>query len=190
MAGEAAEISAHVCYDPGLGAFTLVLRRSATLPKHVWRHPATRRTLDPLDIAPLVQQALPGQPTASALEGNVIVDAEISQDCTHLVKLSARTSRTQREFQGALALTFTDGRVKLALNSEACRREVYTPRRQSRHLGALETWAPVRVILNGKAGWSSGRFYYLQDYHVILCDGPQPPTLRTARTFDLQEDLF
>ncbi|MBL8235071.1 MAG: hypothetical protein JNL98_41600 [Bryobacterales bacterium] len=142
-----------------------------------------------MDIAPLVEQALSPQ-TAPAPEGNVIVDAEISQDCTHLAKLFARTATTAREFQGALALTFNDGRVKLALNSEACRRELFTPRRPSQHLGTLKPWEPVRVILNGKADWSSGRFYYLQDYHVILCDGPQPQTLPVARTFDLQAHLF
>lgn len=80
--------------------------------------------------------------------------------------------------------------VKLRLNQEACGREVYVPRRPSQFLAVLKPWEAIRVILNGKADGHSDRYYYLQDYYVILCDPARTHESIPVRTFDLQADLI
>ena len=91
---------------------------------------------------------------------------------------------------GIFDLVTTNDQVKLRLSQEACRREVYTPRRSPQYIATLRTWEPIRVIINGKADWHSDRYYYLQDYHVVLCDGPRGESLLPQRTFDFQADLI
>ena len=95
-----------------------------------------------------------------------------------------------RHRNGALEVHTLDSAFKLKLNGEACQHQVYTPRRNSRHLAALAFWKPIRVLLNGKADWSSGRYYYLQDYHVVLCNESMPSSLPAPELMDLQADLF
>lgn len=46
------------------------------------------------------------------------------------------------------------------------------------------------MIINGKADWYSDRYYYLQDYHVVLCAAPRGESVLPVRMFDFQADLI
>jgi len=164
----------------------LFLKRSLLIPKAVWRVPSTCRTLTPLTLEPLVCAALEDttceSAQASLIEEEVVADGSATQ---------GRVSRRLKEHDSAAVfdLAVADDSVKMRLNQEACRREVYTPRRSSQFLAVLKPWEPIRVVLNGKADWPSGRIYYVQDYHVILCGPARSCVLLPVRTFDLQADL-
>ena len=165
----------------------LILKRSFSLPKAAWRLQSTRRTLEALDLEPLLAQALrtwdEGSPSPA------IIEWEVAPDGTAQGRPSLREADSSDE-AGVFELEFVSEGVKLRLSQEACHREVYMPRRPSRHIATLGPWETVRVVLNGKADWPSGRFYYVQDYHVVVCDNRSPERLRTERLLDLQEDLI
>ena len=167
----------------------LILRRSVQMPKHLWRQPSTCRTLLPILLEPIVGQALQGR-TSHHPTGYGVVEAELSIDGDHLEKRTERTGRIKKDWSGVFNVITVCGQVKLSLSQEACHREVYTPRRSTQHLATLKPWEPIRALLNGKADWSSGRYFYLQDYHVLLCRGEQPSQLSATRTYDFQADLF
>jgi len=155
--------------------------------KDLWRVSSTCRTLQPLTLEPLVSAAL-SDTTCEAPPANLI-EYEVSADSS---AIQSRISRRLKEHDsaGVFDLAIAGEAVRMRLSQEACRREVYTPRRSSQFLASLKPWEPIRVILNGKADWSSGRFYYLQDYHVILCSPVGSYVLLTVRTFDFQADLI
>ncbi len=157
------------------------------MPKATWRLRSTRRTLAPLSIESVVAAGL-GAWRLDPLS-RAIVESEIGPDGALLKPPVVRKAK-DRDWSGAFDLQFSGDLVKLKVSQEACRREVYTPRRSSRHIATLRFWEPLRIVLNGKADWSSGRYYYLQDYHVVLCNGSMPTSLSPIRTFDLQADLI
>jgi hypothetical protein len=166
----------------------LILKRSVSMPKDIWRLPSTHRTLPPLislesllDAALLVRTPQDGSPA--------LIESQVAEDGIQVKTEVVRTLK-DNDSAGIFDLRITGQKVTLRLSQEACRREVYTPRRSSQFLTDLKPWAPVRVILNGKADWSSGRSYYLQDYHVILCDLPRPDGPFAVRTINLQADLL
>jgi len=165
----------------------IILKRSASIPKDCWRLPSTRRTLPALTLlesllnaALLVWTPQDGSPT--------LIESEVGEDG---IDVKTRVARALKDDDSAGVFDFriTGQKVKLRLSQEACQREVFTPRRSSQFLTDLKPWSPIRVILNGKADWHSGRQYYLQDYHVILCDMPRPDGPLLVRTFDFQADL-
>ena len=157
------------------------------MPKQVWRLPSTRRTLDPISIDPLVARAWQQALKEPALPVTIVADIEGDPPA---IKSTAIRKTKPRDRSGALEVHVSGQVVKLKLNGEACRQQVYTPRRNTQHLGTLQLWEPVRVKLNGKADWSSGRFYYLQDYYVVICGQSLPGKLPTPRLMNLEADLF
>jgi hypothetical protein len=116
-------------------------------------------------LEPLLETAL--DVSASAQTSANLIESEATSDGS---EVRTRVSRELKndDSAGVFELSTNAGTVKLRLSQEACRREVYTPRRSSQFLAALQPWEPIRVVLNGKADWPSGRYYYLQDYYVIL----------------------
>jgi hypothetical protein len=158
------------------------------LPKHEWRLPTTRRTLDSLPMAPLLAHALPvwtrGAPPRAIVEVPIAMDGQPTA--------IAEVRRADPKGHAVVFdLEWTSGEVNLHLNREACAREVHAPSRESRHLLTLRPWRPMRVLLNGRADFREVRYYFLQDYHVLLCDRSAPPDpMPAARTFDLQADLI
>src|SRR5262249_32934213 len=99
----------------------------------------------------------------------------------------------QTDYTGVFLVQFVDHAVKLRMQEEACRKELYTPSRPSRHLATLAFWNPMRVLLNGKVDWHAGRFYLVQDYHIVLCndsDDSKRKLLSSMQFFDLQADLI
>ena len=118
-----------------------------------------------------------------------LIESNVAEDG---IEVKAGVVRTLEgdDSAGIFDLSIIDQQVRLRLSQEACRREVYTPRRSSRFLTVLKPWTPIRVILNGKADWPSGRYYYLQDYHVVLCDPSPIDGPFSVRTFDFQADLI
>jgi hypothetical protein len=166
----------------------VILKRSVSMPKSIWRLPATRRTLPPLaELRSLVDTSLDGW-TAEG-KAAALIESEISEDGLEVKSRGLRPVKHQ-DSAGVFDLTTTDDQVKLRLSQEACRREVYTPRRSPQYLTTLRPWEPIRVILNGKADWHSDRYYYLQDYHVILCHAARGESLLPVRIFDFQADLI
>ncbi len=164
----------------------LILKRSLSIPKAVWRLPATRRTLPPLHLEPLLKGCdlrVSGNGPAELIEWEVAADGSE-------IQTRAQRPLKENDSAGVFDLVFNGGKVKLRLSQEACRREMYTPRRPSQYLTVLDPGEPVRVILNGKADWPSGRYYYLQDYHVILFAGASQRQLLPVRNFDFQADLI
>jgi hypothetical protein len=168
-----------------LSILLLVLKRSVEIPKAVWRLPATRRTLDSFSLAPLLRQlpihTIPLQPT--------LLTAELTPEATEITHQQTRPLKPI-DHTGVFRLTQAQNTVKVALYAEACRLRLHLPHRPSRHLANLEPNQPRRVLLNGRADWSSGRYYYLRDDHLILFHGPQPTELPPATTIDLQADLW
>jgi hypothetical protein len=166
----------------------IILKRSASMPKDIWRLPSTRRTLPTLALlesllnaALLVWTPQDGSP--------MLIESDVAEDGIE-VKTGVMRALKDEDSAGIFDLRATGQTVKLRLSQEACRREVYTPRRSSQFLTDLKPWAPIRVIINGKADWPSGRYYYLQDYHVILCEMPRPDGPLPLQTFDFQADLI
>ncbi|QOY88348.1 hypothetical protein [Paludibaculum fermentans] len=86
-------------------------------------------------------------------------------------------------------LDFSGTGLNVRLSQEACLQALPSPKRASRHLATLQDGATVRIVLNGKADWPSGRYYYLQDYHVIFRCGAAETGFEEPRTIDLQADL-
>jgi hypothetical protein len=157
------------------------------MPKATWRLRSTRRSLPPLPIEPFVAAGLSAwrsDPISPA-----IIESEIGPD-GEILKSPVFRKAKDRDWSGVFDVQFSGDLVKLKLSQEACRREVYTPRRSSRHIASLRFWEPLRIILNGKADWPSGRYYYLQDYHVVLCNDLTPASFSPIRAFDLQADLI
>jgi hypothetical protein len=157
------------------------------MPKDIWRLPETCRTLPGLALELLLRDVLHSRRSENTPP--TLVEADIAVDGRRVETQRSRTLKDS-DSVGVFDLRIADGRVRLRLSEEACRREVYTPRRSSQFLVALQPWEPIRVILNGKADWPSGRYYYLQDYFVLLCDPPLHDALLPVRTFDLQADLI
>ncbi len=165
----------------------LVLRRALSIPKSIWRLSATPRTLCPLPVDRLIldcwQEYSPG-----LLEQNAFIELQLTATGERVGPPGVRTVK-QRDWVRLFDFEFETEEVKVVLKEEGCRKEVYTPRRTTRQIAQLKAWKPVRVLLNGKADWHDGRFYYLQDYHLVLCSGPAPSSLPEVRLIDLQEDI-
>jgi hypothetical protein len=174
--------------EPARAASIVILKRSVSLPKSIWRLPSTRRTLPPLTrLQSLLETAL--HEWAAEDKSPALIEGEISEDGLSVTPRRPRGLKHQ-DSAGVFDLVTTNDQVKLRLSQEACRREVYTPRRSPQYIATLRMWEPIRVIINGKADWHSDRYYYLQDYHVILCDRPRGESLLAVRTFDFQADLI
>jgi len=165
----------------------LVLKLSLSMPKAVWRVPSTCRTLPPLALRPLVSSVLADSPSDNTSAN--LIESEVAQDASGIERHLSRRLK-EHDSVGVFDISIAGDTVKVRLSQEACRREVYTPRRASQFLTALTPWEPIRVILNGRADWSSGRYYYLQDYHAILCGPMRSYDLLPVRTFDFQADLI
>ena len=165
----------------------VILNRSVSLPKEVWRLPSTERTLRPLALEALLPVVLQAWSSASAPA--LLIESDIAADGSE-VRTQVPRPLKDTDWAGVFALSVVGEKVKLQLSQEACMREVYTPRRRSQHLATLRPWEPARVILNGKADWPSGRRYYILEYSVTLCDTPRMGELLPVRNFDLQADLI
>ena len=157
------------------------------MPKAVWRKPSTCRTLPPVVLEPLIDSALQNS-QAQHTPANLI-ESEVAADGSRITNRISRKLK-ESDWAGVFDFTVAGQDVKIRLSQEACGREVYTPRRSSQFLAVLKPWEPIRVILNGKADWHSDRYYYLQDYYVILCGPVRAEVLLSVRTFDLQADLL
>jgi hypothetical protein len=118
-----------------------------------------------------------------------VIESEVSVDGTAILSLLSR-GLTEHDSAGVFDFAVTDDAVRVRLSEEACRMAVYTPRRSSQFLAALKPWEPIRVVLKRKADWSSGRYYYLLDYHLVLCDAALSFALLPVRIFDYQADLI
>ena len=169
----------------------VILKRSVSIPKEQWRLPSTHRTLDPITVEPLFLRALKewrSNPISPA-----IVESEVSLDGGEIQSPVIRTAK-QIDCTGVFLVQFVDRGVKLRMQEEACRKELNTPPRSSRHLATLALWKPMRVLLNGKGDWHEGvRFYLLQDYHIVLCndsDDSKRKLFSSMQFFDLQADLI
>lgn len=162
------------------------IQRSLSFPKAVWRAPTTRRTFAPLALAPLVSAAFRVWEANFVERG--IVECEADGDGSLLHPPSARTAR-ELDYAGVFDLAFSQDCVKVRLSREACARALPSPSRRSTHLATLRAGEGLRIILNGKADWPSGRFYYLRDYYLVFCDGLTGSECPELRTMDLQADL-
>lgn len=157
------------------------------MPKAVWRTPSTRRTLAGFQIDSFLTSAW--RQWMDQAISPAMVSCDLEAEPLALKSVTVRKLKP-RDYSGALEIHLADSVFKLRLNAEGCRRQVYTPRRNSKHLAPLTFWKPIRVLLNGRAGWYSGQFYYLQDYHVVLCNESMPSSLPAPDLIDLQADLI
>lgn len=141
-------------------------------------------------MGPLVRSALStwrSNPVSPAL-----IQTEVSLDGGEARPPVVRKAKPA-DHSGVLRVRFVDEGVKLRIDEEACRSQLQKPRRPSQHLATLEFWNPVRVLLNGKYDSTAGRFYVLQDYHIVLCDDSDSAEQKLSSAmqfFDLQADLF
>jgi hypothetical protein len=180
-----------VSMTPDFHIALVILKRSVSIPKEQWRLPSARRTLDPITVEPLFLRALRewrSNPICPA-----IVESDVSLDGGKIHNPVIRTAK-QNDCTGVFLVQFVEHGVKLRTQEEACRKELNTPRRASRHLATLAFWKPVRVLLNGKIDWHEGvRFYLLQDYHIVLCNDSvdsKRKLFSSIQFFDLQADLI
>lgn len=158
----------------------LHLRRCVDMRKQVWRRPETRRTLAPRDPGGAFRAAYETWLATSHSPAIVESDWETPQ---------ARPAKAV-DHTGVFEVRFEEGLARIRLLEEACRLAVHTPRRPTQHIASLRPWQVVRVVLNGKADWSSGRFYYLLDSYLTLCDAAAPLGWQAGiHTIDLQADL-
>jgi hypothetical protein len=168
----------------------VILKRSVSIPKAKWRLPSTRRTLDHVAVEPLFLRALKewrSNPISPA-----IVESEVSLDGGEIQDPVIRTAKPT-DYSGVFLVQFVDRGVKVRVQEEACRKELHTPSRSSQHLATLAFWKPMRILLNGRVGWSTGSFYLLQDYHIVLCDDSddsKQSLFSEMQLFDLQADLI
>ena len=125
---------------------------------------------------------------AGHILGSAIVELEINLDGVESRPVTIRKARAT-DASGVFELQFSEGSVRVKLVREAFNRH-FIPRRRSQYLTVLALGEPVRVLLNGRAGWHSGTFYYLHDYHLVLCDDLEGEISLPMRQFDLQADLL
>jgi hypothetical protein len=114
----------------------VILKRSASIPKDVWRLPSTRRTLPALTLL----ESLLNTPLLFWTAENVsptLIESDIAEDGAELKTRIVRTLR--RRLSGHIRFEITGRKVKLKISEEACRREVYTPRRSSQFLAVPDS---------------------------------------------------
>ncbi|MGJ5818924.1 hypothetical protein [Paludibaculum fermentans] len=125
---------------------------------------------------------------ASPIE-RAIVECDVDLDGALLKPPAIRAAR-DLDCAGVFGFGFTKDSLKVRLDQEACQRMLPSPKRRSRHLANLSQGTAIRVVLNGKADWPSGRYYYLLDFHVIFHGAAATEGIDMRRTFDLQADLL
>ena len=82
------------------------------------------------------------------------------------------------------------GKTSVRLDANQLADRIGSPRRADRSLGVLNSWEPLRVIVNGRGSSYSGQLYTVADFHLVLCTEPRPPALAEMRVVDLQTDLL
>ncbi len=83
---------------------------------------------------------------------------------------------------------YGESRVAVWLDEKRCA-SLGTPLRKGRRLALLKPWAPVNVLLNGRAAYNSGQYYNVVEYRLLLRHGAAPPELPAAKVIDLQAAL-
>lgn len=83
---------------------------------------------------------------------------------------------------------YGESRVEVWLDELRCL-SLGTPRRKQRRLALLKPWAPVKVLLNGRAASYSGQYYNVVEYRLLLRLGPVPSEMPEAKVIDLQAAL-
>jgi len=162
----------------------LLLSRALDIPKALWRQRDTRRTFDAFPLAAIVNNQLAnGLPAEATLR---IV--ELAPDAASVTRQHSRAWK-EIDHLAVFRTNRSSESVKIALDAQACN-SLGAPSRPSQHLATLEAWQPLRVVLNGRADYSSGRYYFLREYHLIFCPGTNRESLRETRTVDLQADLY
>jgi hypothetical protein len=171
-------------------SFILLLKRSVSIPKEVWRSPACRRTLAPIDPEPAIRSLWNDSRLKTA--DHATVSISLSEDgSSKNAPMIHSIQGNQKAFIGVFDAAFTSSdQVEVTLREEECARELRTPIRRTRKIGLLRPWTPLRVLLNGRSSGSSGQWYFLQEYFLVLCSEPTPKRLEHPRLVDLQADLM
>lgn len=162
----------------------IILKRSASIPKNVWREPGTTRTFHALHIEEYVAAAW--MTWMADKTKPAVIQSQIDEVNGQGQIEIRRTNPI--EHSGVFRLYFSDDTVKVRLAPEACRNELHVPGRRDIHIARLQPWQPIRVLLNGKGDWHSDRYYFLQEYYLVLARDEMPVPLPALQTVDLQMD--
>lgn len=146
-------------------SIVVLLKRCLSIPKQQWREQNCPRTLEPIEVESLIKKAWQGTRAGSAEQGSV--ELSLSPDGSlENAPLMHMVQGPQKAFMGVFDVSFVStDRVKVTLREEACSSQLGTPRRRTRQIGLLRPWKPIRVLLNGRYGSSSGQYYLIQEYH-------------------------
>jgi hypothetical protein len=168
----------------------VLLKRSLSMPKEVWREPACPRTLGQIDVEPLIKYAWRASQLERSEQGSIELSLRPDGSSEYAPSIHVIQGK-QKAFIGVFDVTFvTTDRVKVTLSEEECSRQLGIPRRRTRQIGLLRPWKPIRVLVNGRSASYSGQYYYLQEYHFALCMEPTANRLGPTRLVDLQADLM
>jgi len=171
-------------------SFVVVLKRGLSIPKQVWREQSSLRTLGPIEVESLIKNAWQENRSKSAEQGFIELSLRLDGSSENAPSLHM-IQGPQKAFIGVFDVSFcSTDKVQVTIREEACSSQLGTPRRRTRQIGLLQPWKPIRVLLNGRYGSSSGQYYLLQEYHLALCTEPAPDKLKLTRFVDLQADLM
>lgn len=168
----------------------VLLERGFMIPKDVWRDSSCRRTFMPIAVANLIIGAWKSNETAVAEQGALVMGLQRDGFANDLPSIHPMQGQ-QKTLIGVFAVSFVSANlVRVTLRGEECARTVGSPRQRTRQIALLRPWEPVRVLVNGRFGGSSGQHYFLREYHLALCSGSVPERVEAPRLVDLQADLF
>lgn len=131
------------------------------MPKSVWRAVDTLRTFTPSNIFPFVASAWK---TSNDQDSPFLIESDM--DVSHRPRKTAVRKANKIKYSGVFRLQIDD-RLKVHLDTQACKRELHAPERLSRHLATLRPWHTLRVLLNGNADWHSESYFFVREYHVL-----------------------
>ncbi|MEO8028501.1 MAG: hypothetical protein ABI823_18615 [Bryobacteraceae bacterium] len=165
----------------------IILQRKVTMAKEVWRKPTTRRTFSILAAGPMLVQAW--NESLETLIRQGVVRADLTADGQSLVATAEVKEAAETVRAAIFSFEFRPGAIALKIEPSLCVSAVGLPRRDALRIGSLTPWNPIRVLINGRANFTSGPIYSVADYYVCLAEGDPPAVFADAKLHDLQADL-
>ncbi len=168
----------------------MLLERNSVTPQQVWRDPALQRTLPPIDVTHLITAAWKSNQGVAIENGFITLALELDGSAKQNQPVRIVHGQ-QKIFSGVFEMIYmSQTEVKVTLREDECLRRLGSPKRATRQIALLRPWNVTRVLLNGRSASYSGQHYILCEYHLVLCRDPAPDWMGSARSIDLQEDLF
>jgi len=166
----------------------ILLQRTLTMTKEVWRAPNTRRTFSVLDAGPLLIQAW--RECGERIQDRSLVVAKLTTDGLAFEGAPAVLEGPTKSRGGIFAVEWQAAGAVVRLDPKLCLQAVGSPAREQKRFGLQAAWSPVHVIINGRSVYTSGVLYSIADYYFCLAEGEPPGALPPLQSHNLQGDLF